>query len=224
MTRYGVKTVLEEGYEGPVPTEDYFGFIQDAAVKRKVAGVFMDRLMLGGAEYAHINRDRDFDLVGADDAKLFTENIEWYREAAKEKDQTAAELADLQEHIGRLAGRRFPTALKKWMKLRDKFDKGLLNLPDYVRQFSRIEAPLAGSHMEMLLRALNSAGPESLRTAEEIDPKKLFLEIISDRKSSNHVDWGAVRRRINSTEAWPGKQVHFYLSLAILAREYDLDI
>src|SRR3989338_351327 len=27
VARYGVKTVLEEGYEGPVPTEDYFGFI-----------------------------------------------------------------------------------------------------------------------------------------------------------------------------------------------------
>ena len=54
---YGVKTVFEEGYEGPVPTDDYFGSIQDPELKRKVAYFFLDHLRIGGAEYAHINRD-----------------------------------------------------------------------------------------------------------------------------------------------------------------------
>ena len=36
VEQYGVKTVYEEGYEGPVPTDEYFGFIKDAKIKEKV--------------------------------------------------------------------------------------------------------------------------------------------------------------------------------------------
>ena len=32
----GIKTVFEEGYEGEVPTDQYFGFIKDPKVKEKV--------------------------------------------------------------------------------------------------------------------------------------------------------------------------------------------
>ena len=58
VDRYGVKTVYEEGYEGPVPTDEYFDFIKNSAVKEKVSYFLMDQLRLGGAEYAHINRKK----------------------------------------------------------------------------------------------------------------------------------------------------------------------
>ena len=61
----GVQTVFEEAYEGPVPTDEYFGFIEDSEAKEKAAHYLMDRLRLGGAEYAHINRKKDFKLIGA---------------------------------------------------------------------------------------------------------------------------------------------------------------
>ncbi|MCM8774777.1 MAG: hypothetical protein NC930_00235 [Candidatus Omnitrophica bacterium] len=57
VAHHGVKTVFEEGYEGPVPTDAYFGFIKDPALKEKVSYFLMDKLRLGGAEYAHINRE-----------------------------------------------------------------------------------------------------------------------------------------------------------------------
>ena len=56
VAKYGVKTVLEEGYEGPVPTDKYFGTIQDPKVRQKVAYFLMDKFRLGGAEYAHNTR------------------------------------------------------------------------------------------------------------------------------------------------------------------------
>ncbi len=31
----GVKTVYEEGYEGPVPSDEYFGFIKDPRSKKR---------------------------------------------------------------------------------------------------------------------------------------------------------------------------------------------
>ena len=57
----GVRTVFEEGYEGPVPTDDYFGFIKDPETKRKVSYFLMDRLRIRAAEYAHINRHSRLD-------------------------------------------------------------------------------------------------------------------------------------------------------------------
>lgn len=54
--------------------------------------------------------------------------------------------------------------------------------------------------------------------------KKLFLEILSGKKSNDYVDWGRVRRRVETSSTWPGKQIHLYLSLAILAKEYNIDL
>jgi hypothetical protein len=49
----GVKTVFEEGYEGPVPADDYFGRFKDSEVREKVSYYLLDQLRVGGAEYAH---------------------------------------------------------------------------------------------------------------------------------------------------------------------------
>ena len=66
----GVKTVLEEGYEGPVPSDAFFSVFKDPQAKEKVAYFLMDKLRLGGAEYAHVNRTQDFDLIGIDSIAL----------------------------------------------------------------------------------------------------------------------------------------------------------
>jgi len=57
----GVKTVFEEGYEGQVPTDKFFGFIKDPTIRQKVSYFLLDKLRIGGAEYAHINRHSRLD-------------------------------------------------------------------------------------------------------------------------------------------------------------------
>ena len=56
VKEYGVNTVYEEGYEGPVPTDKLFENITDPVLKEKISYYLMDKLRVGGAEYAHINR------------------------------------------------------------------------------------------------------------------------------------------------------------------------
>ncbi len=53
----GIKTVFEEGYEGLVPTDNFFGFMEDPGLKQKVSYFLLDKLRIGAAEYAHINRE-----------------------------------------------------------------------------------------------------------------------------------------------------------------------
>ena len=43
---YEVRTVYEEGYEGPVPTDELFGFIEDPEVKQKVSYFLLDKLRI----------------------------------------------------------------------------------------------------------------------------------------------------------------------------------
>ena len=91
----GVKTVFEEGYEGAVPSDAYFGGIQDSSVREKVSYYLLDKLRIGGAEYAHINRKKNFELIGADSIALHFENIRAFQQSALRKEETKRDLEAL---------------------------------------------------------------------------------------------------------------------------------
>jgi len=173
----GVKTVFEEGYEGKVPTDEYFGFIKDKEVKEKVSYFLMDKLRIGGAEYAHINRKRDFNLIGADSIKLHLENIEWYRKSAQNKEQTDKDLKALQHEISKLAHQHFPKALKKWMKHKKRFDEGKLDLLNYLKRTGS-SLPLSNYPMIALLLSVEKAMDKTTKEkVSQLDSKALFKEI-----------------------------------------------
>ena len=159
VSNYGVKTVFEEGYEGPVPTDKYFGFIKDAKIREKVSYFLMDHLRIGGAEYAHINRaamarDRemgkgeretirqafpvprspksDWQLIGADSVKLHLENIAQYGRSAERNKGIHADLAVFEKELKSLADGRFPRPLKAWLKTKEEFDAKKLDLFTYL--------------------------------------------------------------------------------------------
>ena len=90
----GVRTVFEEGYEGEVPTDKYFGSIQDPRVKERVAYFLMDKLRISGAEYAHINRQKEFQLIGVDQNSLHQANLLSYRRTAEHREVATRSLRD----------------------------------------------------------------------------------------------------------------------------------
>jgi cytidylate kinase len=153
----GIKTVFEEGYEGSVPTDKFFGFIKDASVKQKVSYFLLDKLRIGGAEYAHINRHAyggrstansngasldavrrtpygDWQLIGVEDLKLYGENLSSYREASKSRKETGEDLGELFTRISNLADRYFPKALKTCLKVKERFEEGKLPLLNYLKE------------------------------------------------------------------------------------------
>jgi hypothetical protein len=132
VQNYGVTTVFEEGYEGPLPSDQFFSGIEDAEKKKKLTYFFMDRLRLGGAEYAHINREREFQLIGIDDEKLYTDNLLAYKEAADFKDEVKAGLNSLQNQLQKLAKQSFPKEVKEWLRIKKRFDQNDLDLVNYL--------------------------------------------------------------------------------------------
>ncbi|MCI0542517.1 asparagine synthase (glutamine-hydrolyzing) [bacterium] len=60
------------------------------------------------------------------------------------------------------------------------------------------------------------------------DFKNTFLEILAPMNiksgEGSMIDWVGVRKHVEKTDAWPGKSIHLYLSLAILAKKYNIKI
>jgi len=214
VEKQNVTTVLEEGFEGPVPTDQYFGGMTDDGIKEKTAWLLMDRLRIGGAEYAHITRKKDFKLVGADDVRLHLENIEWYRRNADLTAETSKDLAALQQEIGILAAQYFPKKLKEWMKWKKRFDQGELGLLDYVRRLEGLD-PVRHPSAALLLSAEKTEDKTILEQAGEIDAITLFSEIADlERGLAEKTLSGETERKI----------FRFYRGLELLVRLNEIRI
>jgi MoaA/NifB/PqqE/SkfB family radical SAM enzyme/phosphoglycolate phosphatase-like HAD superfamily hydrolase len=182
VANYGVKTVFEEGYEGPVPTDKYFGFIKDPKIKEKVAYFLMDHLRLGGAEYAHINRAEDFDLMGADSLKLHKENVNQYRLSSVKKGTITKDLKALEKELKALSDSRFPKELKEWLKTKEGFDAKKLDLFTYLERtmplLGKREAEKGVGLIGFILEAVRSNDPVVIEKAKHIDAREIFSEVI----------------------------------------------
>ncbi|MCB9800234.1 MAG: hypothetical protein H6757_05705 [Candidatus Omnitrophica bacterium] len=144
VRHYGVKTVYEEGYQGAVPTDKLFARFKDLKAKEKVSYFLMDKLRLGGAEYAHITRKEDFNLIGADSIELHRKNIEWYQKSAALKETISQDLQNIHREIQNLIDINFPKKLKSWIKLRDRLDSGQIGMGDYLDRLHSMALDFAG--------------------------------------------------------------------------------
>ncbi len=138
VDQYHAKTVFEEGYEGKVPTDEYFDFIKDPLKKKRVSYFLMDKLRLGGAEYAHINREQDFKLIGVDDRKLHARNLEAYKSSALIREEIASQIQVIEKEIKKLANQKLPNEFKEWMRIREKFDRSEMDIAQYLKRVRQL--------------------------------------------------------------------------------------
>jgi len=120
VEKKAVQTVYEEGFEGIVPTDHYFNMIENKEIRERVAYFLLDHLRLGGAEYAHITREKDFKLVGADSLDLHFENLSWYQKNALVAEDTEKDLEKIKSLLMKLANQRFSKEVRNWLKLKER--------------------------------------------------------------------------------------------------------
>ena len=51
-----------------------------------------------------------------------------------------------------------------------------------------------------------------------------FLEIFDSVRKSSVINWDGIRDFVKSKNNWPGKQIHLYLSLALISKKLKLNI
>jgi|GEM_PF-5938741 len=181
----GVKTVFEEGYEGPVPTDTFFGFIPDGETRLKVSAFLLDKLRIGGAEYAHINRKADFNLIGADHLEHYRQNIQAFRDAAEKNADIENDLTAILTEIESLVHQKFPKPLREWLDTRDRYEAGQLDLLAYAeRGWKILESQPEGVAskkalplISILLAARITPDETLAAKARAIEPQELFREI-----------------------------------------------
>jgi len=178
VENYGVRTVYEEGYEGRVPTDDFFLKIKNPEVREKAAYFLMDKLRIGGAEYAHINRKRDFRLIGADDIHLHLKNILAYKKSARSRKLVSRDLLAIKQELQILIHLHFPKELKDWLKLKERYHQNKLPLLEYLkRTFSHHEKKEDYPTLQNLLVAYESKTEESLGILNTLDSQAFFREM-----------------------------------------------
>ncbi len=169
VQRYHFSTVFEEGYEGKVPSDTYFR-IPSSSLKRKVSYFFLDHLRLGGAEFAHINRKYDFDLIGIDPLSDYLASVKQFEKASQTSKLVQKDLGRIESELEKLASRLFPKTFQSWWKEKKRFLSGKLSFDDFLkRTLTLYEKGMTDR------QALNHSFPHlaNLQSAlEEADPKK----------------------------------------------------
>lgn len=182
FVKEGTKTVFEEGYAGKVPTDLYFGKIQDKAAKRKVSFYYLDRLQLGGAEYAHINRNQDFELKGADDLQAYLENVRLFRDAEKSQAKILKDLNAIQRELKLLQKKIWSPQAQKWFSAWNETDSGHLRIDDYLRiWFGQLSFEEQSSFPRLadLFKAFTKGSEESLLRLKQARASEIAPEIES---------------------------------------------
>lgn len=193
VMHYGAKVVFEEGYEGPVPTDKYFGVIRDPKIREKVAYFLMDKLRIGGAEYAHIIRTKNFRLIGADNLKLHKKNIKKYQDSVRQRKEVEKDLVAMNTAIRRLAQKYFPKDLKEWMAIKERLDRHEIDLINYLR---RIRFP----HLDEFLKLKDAKTLFEEINRFEDDFAKEHLKETRDREIFRYYKLLQLLKRLNAIE------------------------
>jgi len=137
VENHGVKTVFVEGYEGYIPLDEIFSQVSEER-KQKVSYFYMDHLRLGGAEYAYINRKKDFNLIGIESISTYEANIKAYEDSAKVREIIHEDLTAIEGRLNVLITRYFPKELKEFVKLKMRYENKELDLVHYLERIRKI--------------------------------------------------------------------------------------
>lgn len=179
VEKNSVKTVFEEGHEGTVPTDSYFGFITDSKIRRKVSYFLLDKLRLRAAEYAHINRKQPFQLIGADSRELHSKNVAQYRKTARVQRRMAKDLEALSQELETIQNINFPREFKEWIRLKERYENQELGFLDYLHRTFALIAPEKINdfpYLKLLLAAEKTQNETLVNRIKAADTKDFFLE------------------------------------------------
>lgn len=130
----GVRKVYEEGFSGKVPTDSVLNASSNRHDRKIISSELLAHLLIGGAEYAHINRIHDFDLIGVDNTQEHLRGIRAFAEAQHWIDETNQDWAWIDAYLEKSAIKLYPKSLYTWLKLKRSFDSHTLDLFTYLKR------------------------------------------------------------------------------------------
>ena len=130
LANYDVDAVWVEGASGVIDTALISSF-PGARTKDAVAGSFIDAARMSGAEHFSITSGRLIGLFGAEDQKLYDENVDAFKTSWKKRDAVMAALDGMRTSLDALKDKAYPEALKEVDAKKVAFEKGQIPFSEY---------------------------------------------------------------------------------------------
>jgi hypothetical protein len=177
VKKNNVSTVFEEGFEGKVPTDDYFKEL-NRKKKEAVSYFLLDQLRIGGAEYAHIHRQKDFDLIGIENKDLYFKNVKAYSRAIKKQKYILESLNTIEEKLLKVINKQLPSKFESWFSLHQQYEKNNISLDTYITR-SKVAFTNAFDSKDFseYFPALNSLTNQFEKQAQDVDYRDFILEL-----------------------------------------------
>ena len=221
---YGIKSVNLEGGKGAYDLSP-FTRIEDGKIRKKVSDYFLKESLINGAEYFAANNPERIHLWGIEDAKLYMENLNVYRESLKNKEAVDKYLSKLTHILNNLKRHIYSDKLFELDEKYTLYKADELEFKDYLTYLAAKASALSIDVKPLAnIYLLN----QSLKLESEIDFKKANEErgmlIDALNKKLSRVD---TEELILKTVGFKGEKVspkEFYSYLTDKARYINYDL
>ncbi|MBD3296113.1 MAG: hypothetical protein GF392_01945, partial [Candidatus Omnitrophica bacterium] len=130
-SEYGVRTINLEGGVGEYDL-DVFRSITGEALRRKVAGHFVEKGELNGAEYYAVTDPGEVRLWGVEDRQLYMRNLLVYRDSLAYGDKAAGYLDYLRGALNRIKTEIYPSSLLRLDMAYKAYKTGNMDFREYL--------------------------------------------------------------------------------------------
>ncbi len=168
-----LKSVYMEGASGPLDFS-FFKDFPDHEIKKDLALFYLRTGRISGAEYFALTDGGSTEVIGADDIELYFEDLSWFQEVLKDREQIDLVLKKFEEALFLLETKILNSSLRAFLKVQKNYDLGSISLQSYLDQLEHFSKKTSVSlrnfkNIQYLLKAFSGQ--------EKIDEKLLQNEI-----------------------------------------------
>ncbi len=179
-----------EGNRGLIQTDKVF-WVPSPELNLEVSEYFLKQLQISGPEYAHINKQKEFDLVGVEDMGLYRKNLKLFQDAFRIRSEAEGILKVLEKEIERSIRSRASDSLIKIFAMMKQYRDNPREMYAYLEFLSKRDPEQVAmlKQIQLLqeldqsqkkwdpLKLVNEMGGFLLQNNINVDSEQLKIEI-----------------------------------------------
>lgn len=161
------------------------------ALRRRVAAEFVKKGELKGSEYLELTGERDFEIVGVEEKRLYDRSVEIYRRTVEARPRLLAYLARMRVTVDYLKTHRLNAALRAFDGRRNDFLDGKISWLQY----------LEALHAEALAAGLSTTDYSQLHRLKRLRELEESIDFEAANREAARIAGAAAHLRVLSSAA-----------------------
>ncbi len=219
-----LKSIYVEGASGPLDFS-FFKDFPDPEIKKDLALYYLKTGRISGAEYFALTEENPLEIVGADNLNLYFEDLNWFQEVLKNREQADLISKRFEEAFLLLESKVLNPGLSNFLKVQEDYDLGHLSLQSYLTQLENFskKASISLQKFKNIQHLLNIFSKQN-----KINEKLLQNEIAKVQSELLQISSSEEKKQfITKTLSFKlGKisSVDYFLDLSKRMREKKMDL